>query len=216
MDLDFKKEKLIKLFVYFQRKYDLECSFSFSKYGGTYFEVHRNNLNIDLVDIENHNIESLAWILAHECRHAMQFQHKLLDDIIYQSSKIYLKNRENVFYLLLITSLLLIFKSDVSIIQHIAILFGLYVFIGSRLIYTRKYLKLRRKMEEDADEFANKAVGTGAFVFLHYLSPQNKNTRKWRKLFFGAGPQDVHPNPYDRMKEAAKYRMNPEIMAILE
>lgn len=213
-DLELKKQLLTNLFNHFKVKHKFDCILTFNPETPTCFELNRKILNIDNLDLKNHSLEGLAWILAHEVRHVMQMDFKLCDDATGKSSKLFIKNRRKTFWIFFITFCLLSYF-DLGFFREMSLLILAYVFFGGRIIYSDEYIRLRRIMEEDADNFANQEVGTGGLVFFNYLSPKNKRKNsKWKKILFGNSPLDMYPTPYERLQEAMKYPPKAEVLDI--
>lgn len=213
-DLDLKKRLLTNLFEHFRLKHKFDCTLTFNPSTPTCFELNQKILNIDDLDLKNHSLEALAWILAHEVRHVMQMDFKLFNDLTGRSSKVFHKNRRKTFWMFFITFCGLSYL-NLGFVQEMLLLGLAYVFFGERFIYSDEYIRLRKEMEVDADNFANQEVGTGGLVFFNYLSPKNKRkTNRWKKLLFGNSPLDMYPTPYERLQEAMKYPPKSEILDI--
>lgn len=210
MTLEDKQRKIIELFKYFCQKHRFNCNLAFGTV--TAYSITDNTLIVDIKDLLRYDMNALAWILAHECRHVMQMQHHLLDNLVVKSMRKYKLNKITSWLLAIIMFLVTytIWKSFIISWFVSGIFFYL---IGNRIIFNKDYVLLRREMELDADNFANQEVGTGALVFFNYLHPENKTKHKFWKWLLGYTSRDMYPDPYERVKEASRFSPNKKLLA---
>lgn len=215
----YQKQEKIKNFLNFLiHKYNSPTNIQFSLEPAS-FRFEENTINMSLIELKNDSIEELLWTIAHEYRHHLQFMGKVNNEFknhyltrLFKIKQCKDSIKRNSYSLLLIPIMIGIFK-DFPILMlcmnlPIITLFLFFVNKPGIDLYLwlsdESNLKFEKKLEKDADFFANCEVGTGNLVWGRFKDDLDFSESKTQ-----------HPSHEERYLESLKFKLNPQIVPFL-
>lgn len=218
--IELKKEKLQEFLEFLCQKHNTSVDLVFEIESACY-RFEEKIIHIPIEDLRTESLKELLWTLAHEFRHHLQFEGKVNPEIFkYFQEKLEKitqckeASRIRINPLFFIPTISIILFSNYVPLSFFIIPFSLvsvyYFFNNKHGVEFNIWLNLssnrefERLIEKDADDFANKEVGTGHLVWGKYKDQVEFKVR-----------QTQHPTHEERYLESLKFSENPQILNFL-
>lgn len=214
INTDKKKVQIEAFLQLLIEKYQSKTQIVYSLEPASY-RFENNSINISLIELKTESLEELLWTVAHEYRHHLQFKGKV-NSAFQEHYLIHFKKlkqckdsiKRNSYSLALIPISILLLKDFpiILLLMNLPILATFLFFVNSPGIdlylwmHDKKNLDFSKKLEKDADHFANKEVGTGYLVWGKYSSDPDFDSEKTH-----------HPSHKERFIDSLQFRINPQI-----